>query len=279
MHSITFFEAQKWAFSFSEQHGKAKEDVQFLLLGQMHWNLTHLLMNYQEIMPLDEWEIFQKNIKKCCEGYPPQYLLGYTNFFGLQLKVNADTLIPRPETEELVEWILTDCTQKRNLKIVDIGTGSGAIGLALKSQRPDFNITATDISTKALAVAQKNAQALNLMLNLKQSDLFSSLEEKYDIIVSNPPYIAYDEESFMDESVKRYEPQMALFADNHGLAIYQRLATEIKPYLKQNTRLYVEIGFKQGEAVLEIFKNKFKHATVTLKKDILGNDRMVRVKF
>lgn len=279
MHKITFFEAQKWAFSFSEQHGKAKEDVQFLLLGQMHWNLTHLLMNYQEIMPLDEWEIFQKNIKKCCEGYPPQYLLGYTNFFGLQLKVNADTLIPRPETEELVEWILTDCTQKRNLKIVDIGTGSGAIGLALKSQRPDFNITATDISTKALAVAQKNAQALNLMLNLKQSDLFSSLEEKYDIIVSNPPYIAYDEESFMDESVKKYEPQMALFADNHGLAIYQRLATEIKPYLKQNTRLYVEIGFKQGEAVLEIFKNKFKHATVTLKKDILGNDRMVRVKF
>ncbi|MCP0885964.1 peptide chain release factor N(5)-glutamine methyltransferase [Ligilactobacillus sp. WILCCON 0076] len=279
MHKITFFEAQKWAFSFSEQHGKAKEDVQFLLLGQMHWNLTHLLMNYQEIMPLDEWEIFQKNIKKCCEGYPPQYLLGYTNFFGLQLKVNADTLIPRPETEELVEWILTDCTQKRNLKIVDIGTGSGAIGLALKRQRPDFNITATDISTKALAVAQKNAQALNLMLNLKQSDLFSSLEEKYDIIVSNPPYIAYDEESFMDESVKKYEPQMALFADNHGLAIYQRLATEIKPYLKQNTRLYVEIGFKQGEAVLEIFKNKFKHATVTLKKDILGNDRMVRVKF
>lgn len=279
MPKMTYFKAQQWAFSFSAEHGYLKEDVDFLLLGQLNWTLAQLLSNYQQEMPTAVWEKFQTNVKKMCQGYPPQYLLGSTSFYGLKLQVTPATLIPRPDTEELVDFILTDLQAKKNLRVADIGTGTGAIGLALKSNKPSWDVSLTDISEAALAVARNNAHTLGLDVELKQGDLLAPLVGRYDVIVSNPPYIPKREADLMDESVKRYEPALALFAAKDGLAIYERLAKEIRPYLKPKARLYLEIGFSQAKQVQTLFLQEFPQAQVTVKQDLTGHDRMIKVEF
>lgn len=279
MPKMTYFKAQQWASSFSAEHGYLKEDVDFLLLGQLNWTLAQLLSNYQQEMPTAVWEKFQTNVKKMCQGYPPQYLLGSTSFYGLKLQVTPATLIPRPDTEELVDFILTDLQAKKGLRVADIGTGTGAIGLALKSNKPSWDVSLTDISEAALAVARNNAHTLGLDVELKQGDLLAPLVGRYDVIVSNPPYIPKREADLMDESVKRYEPALALFAAKDGLAIYERLAKEIRPYLKPKARLYLEIGFSQAKQVQALFLQEFPQAQVTVKQDLTGHDRMIKVEF
>ena len=279
MPKITFFKAQQWAFSFSMEHGYQKEDVDYLLLGQMGWDLTQLLLNYQTEMKPAQWELFKENVEKMCQGYPPQYLLGFANFYGLKFKVTEATLIPRPDTEELVDYVLSDVKKEDHLKIADIGTGSGAIGLALKAMLPNSQVTLTDISPAAMEVAKENAYSLGLKADFKVGDLLTPLTNKYDVIVSNPPYIPRSEADLMDDSVKQYEPALALFAEKNGLAIYERLAKEIRPYIKTKAKLYLEVGFNQGEPVKKIFEQEFPHATVTVRKDLTGHERMVRVEF
>ncbi|KRM97577.1 peptide release factor-glutamine N5-methyltransferase [Liquorilactobacillus aquaticus DSM 21051] len=280
MSSLTYFEAQKWASSFVSEHKIDKSVVDLLLLGMKDWNLTDLLVNYQQQMPQAELTKFKEMLNKVCQGWPPQYLLGEASFFGREFKVTEDTLIPRQETEELVEWVLQDFkNDKTDLKIADIGTGTGIIGISLKIERPSWDVTLTDISQAALSVAEINAQRYGLKIKNSCSDLFSSLKEKYNVIVSNPPYIAETEKSLMDQSVIEHEPHMALFAPAEGLFIYRRIAAEINAYLENEAVLYLEIGFQQGKAVKQIFQQEFPDADVILKSDITGHDRMVKVVF
>lgn len=278
-NSPTFFEAQQWAFSFVKQKNCATSGVDMLLTGEMSFSTTEFLLHLRQPMSKEHWQHFENNVKLYCQGWPPQYLLGYAYFYGLKFKVTQATLIPRLETEELVDWALADNDQVSK-KIADIGTGTGAIGLTLKMQRPNWQVTLTDISGAALAVAKENAQTLKQKVSLKQGDLLAALPENfYDIIICNPPYISEGELDVMDRSVVKYEPHLALFAKENGLAIYRQLAKQITSYVHAGSKLYLEIGYLQGPAVMMIFKTAFPNAEVTLKRDITAHDRMIRVIF
>ena len=207
---------------------------------------------------------------------PAQYIIGQADFYGMQLKVDERVLIPRPETEELVELILAE-NPETNLSVLDIGTGSGAIALALAKNRQDWSVTATDISQDALDLASENAKNQKLNIFFKKSDCFAEISEKYDIIVSNPPYISREDESEVGLNVLHSEPHLALFADEDGLAIYRRIAEDAKDYLKDGGKIYLEIGYKQGQSVPELFKKHLPEKRVRTLKDQFGQDRMVVV--
>ena len=212
--------------------------------------------------------------KKLAAHIPAQYIIGHAEFFGMQLKVDERVLIPRPETEELVELILAE-NLKDNLKVLDIGTGSGAIALVLAKNRPDWSVTAADISQDALELATENANVQNLNLSFIKSDCFSKISSKYDIIVSNPPYISREDQEEVGLNVLHSEPHLALFADEDGLAIYRRIAEDFKDYLNDGGKIYLEIGYKQGQSVPDLFRKNFPEKRVRTLKDQFGQDRMV----
>lgn len=207
---------------------------------------------------------------------PPQYIVGWAEFCDLKLAVDERVLIPRPETEELVQMILAENEQGRRT-VLDIGTGSGAIALALAEKRKEWEITASDVSEKALELAQLNAKRHQISLNFILSDVFENIQEQYDIIVSNPPYIAFDETYEMDQSVIRFEPDSALFAENQGLAIYQNIAEAAHQFLRPQGKIYLEIGYKQGPAVKNLFEKAFPTKKVRVHRDIFEKDRMISV--
>ena len=191
--------------------------------------------------------------------------------------MTKDTLIPRPETEEWLDRVLS-ILPKGPLDIVDIGTGTGVLGVTIKCERPENNVTLTDISEGALLVAKENAQTLGAEVLFKQGDLLDPLKgETFDVVLCNPPYISEDEVGVMDQSVLDYEPQSALFAEDNGLAIYKRLAASIEEYLNPTGKIFLEIGYKQGESVSKLFKEAFPNAIVEVWKDFNQNDRVVAV--
>lgn len=213
--------------------------------------------------------------------YPIQYLMGYTYFYGLKIEVNPNVLIPRSETEELVDLVLKDNIDKDNLVIADIGTGSGAIALSLKSKRKNDKIFACDISMQALNVAKKNAKNLDLKLEFIQGNLLDELISKnikVDIIVSNPPYIAEDDLEVAD-MVKKYEPNLALFAKENGLACYKEILEKCSKVLNKNGKIYFEIGYKQKDDILQIISSLYPNSKVEVFKDIYQNDRMIKIEF
>lgn len=194
----------------------------------------------------------------------------------MELKVDERVLIPRPETEELVELILTE-NAKPNQSVLDIGTGSGAIALALAKNRPDWLVTASDISPDALNLASENASLQDLKISFKKSDCFEEIAENYDIIVSNPPYISRADESEVGLNVLHSEPHLALFAEEDGLAIYRKIAEEAKNHLRVGGKIYLEIGYKQGHSVPALFRKYLPEKRVRTLKDQFGQDRMVVV--
>ena len=205
---------------------------------------------------------------------PAQYIIGNSDFHGLTLKVDERVLIPRPETEELVELILSENPEKP-LSVLDIGTGSGAIALALANSRPDWQITASDLSQDALALAAENAQSCGLNLTFVQSDCFDAISGKFDIIVSNPPYISEADKDEVGLNVLVSEPHMALFAEEDGYAVYRKIAEQAEEYLTEKGKIYLEIGYKQGVGVRELFKKNFPQKRIRVQKDQFGKDRMV----
>lgn len=208
---------------------------------------------------------------------PIQYILGQAEFFGLPFKVNKNVLIPRPETEELVELIINE-NQGNHLSILDIGTGSGCIAIALSKYLPNANITAWDISSGALEVATENALNNQVQVVFRQVDVLSDypMDKMFDIIVSNPPYILDSEKVTMEENVLQYEPHSALFVpDNNGLLFYKRIADIALKLLKPSGKLYFEINQTKGKDTMETLIEKGFHNT-ELFRDMNGNDRIVR---
>jgi len=213
------------------------------------------------------------------EQKPLQYVLGETEFYGMKFFVNENVLIPRPETEELVEWVLIDHQRNREkLRIIDIGTGSGCIPVVLKKKLPETEILALDFSEKALETAKNNAAYHQTEIQFVHSDFlnmdFSALPQ-FDIIVSNPPYIAQSRSSTMDRNVLAFEPHAALFVpDENPLVFYERIIELAKSNLKPNGKVYVEINQDLADETKTLFGNDFKN--VELKKDISGNFRMIK---
>ena len=258
------------------RQGEEAESLSFVYRSLKNLSFTDFVFALQQEVTKEE-ELFVGEIYQQLAAHKPaQYIIGYEEFFGMQLKVDERVLIPRPETEELVELILAENSEE-NLKVLDIGTGSGAISLALAKNRPAWSVTAADISQEALDLASENAKNQKLNIFFKKSDCFAEISEKYDIIVSNPPYISREDESEVGLNVLHSEPHLALFADEDGLAIYRRIAEDAKDYLKDGGKIYLEIGYKQGQSVPELFRKYLPEKSVRTLKDQFGQDRMVVV--
>ena len=254
--------------------GEEAESLSFVYRSLKNLSFTDFVFALQQEVTEEEKQFVEEIYKKLAAHIPAQYIIGHAEFFGMQLKVDERVLIPRPETEELVDLILTENPEK-NLKVLDIGTGSGAIALALAKNRPDWSVTATDISQDALDLATENAKRQDLNLSFIKSDCFSEISSKYDIIVSNPPYISREDQEEVGLNVLHSEPHLALFADEDGLAIYRRIAEDSKDYLNDGGKIYLEIGYKQGQSVPALFMENFPEKRVRTLKDQFGQDRMV----
>ena len=254
--------------------GEEAESLSFVYRSLKNLSFTDFVFALQQEVTEEEKQFVEEIYKKLAAHIPAQYIIGHAEFFGMQLKVDERVLIPRPETEELVDLILTENPEK-NLKVLDIGTGSGAIALALAKNRPDWSVTAADISQDALDLATENAKRQDLNLSFIKSDCFSEISAKYDIIVSNPPYISRADEVEVGLNVLHSEPHLALFADEDGLAIYRRIAEDSKDYLNDGGKIYLEIGYKQGQSVPALFMENFPEKRVRTLKDQFGQDRMV----
>jgi len=220
-------------------------------------------------------EELEEGLEKLKTGYPAQYIVGDVNFYGYQILVNENVLIPRFETELLVEKTINYIKQKKikNLKILDIGTGSGAIAIALKKAFPDSFVTAVDISNEALNVARKNAEINGVSINFVESDVFSNVFDKYNVIISNPPYIDYGET--IDEKVRKYEPNLALFAEDEGLYFYKKILSEVQNYIESDAMICFEIGETQGKKIAKISENFLPNSEYRVEKDYPGKDRFV----
>ena len=258
------------------RQGEEAESLSFVYRSLKSLSFTDFVFVLQQEVTEGEKQFVEEIFQQLAAHKPAQYIIGHVDFFGMQLKVDERVLIPRPETEELVELILTE-NPEENLKILDIGTGSGAIALGLAKNRPGWSVTAADISQEALELASENARNQNLNIFFKKSDCFAEISEKYDIIVSNPPYISREDESDVGLNVLHSEPHLALFADEDGLAIYRRIAEDAKDYLTDGGKIYLEIGYKQGQSVPALFKKHFPEKRVRTLKDQFGQDRMVAV--
>ena len=254
--------------------GEEAESLSFVYRSLKNLSFTDFIFTLQQELTEEEKQFVEEIYKKLAAHIPAQYIIGHAEFFGMQLKVDERVLIPRPETEELVELILTE-NLKDNLRVLDIGTGSGAIALVLAKNRADWSVTAADISQNALDLASENAKRLDLEISFIKSDCFSEISSKYDIIVSNPPYISRADEVEVGLNVLHSEPHLALFADEDGLAIYRRIAEDSKDYLNDGGKIYLEIGYKQGQSVPDLFMKNFPEKRVRTLKDQFGQDRMV----
>ena len=254
--------------------GEEAESLSFVYRSLKNLSFTDFIFALQQEVTEEDKHFVEEIYTKLAAHIPAQYIIGHAEFFGMELKVDERVLIPRPETEELVELILAE-NPKENLKVLDIGTGSGAIALALAKNRADWTITAADISQDALDLASENAERLDLEISFIKSDCLSEISSKYDIIVSNPPYISRADEAEVGLNVLHSEPHSALFADEDGLAIYRRIAEESKDYLNDGGKIYLEIGYKQGQSVPVLFKENFPEKRVRTLKDQFGQDRMV----
>jgi len=239
---------------------------------------TEIIVNKNTLFSEKQRHVIENFIAKLKEYIPIQYILGETEFFGLPFRVNESVLIPRPETEELVDWIRNENDRNANLGILDIGTGSGCIAISLKHEFTNATVDAFDISEKALETAQSNATLNKLEVNFSKVDILNTpeMEQKWDIIVSNPPYVTELEKSGILPNVLDYEPHLALFVpDNNPLLFYHCIAIFAQQHLKPKGKLYFEINRQFGKATVDLL-TAMGFGNVELRKDISGNDRMVR---
>ncbi len=249
-----------------------------IALGELKgWKRIDLAMNPDAVLSGDEVAEWNNVLSELEKQKPIQYIFNRAHFYGLEFEVDENTLIPRPETEELVEMVITENEHTGKIKILDIGTGSGCIAISLAKNLPMAEVSAVDVSEDALAVAKRNAAANGVPVNFLLKNILETeaLPETYDIIVSNPPYVRELEKAEIRPNVLEYEPHLALFVnDTDPLLFYRKIALLAKTGLTEKGRLYFEINQYLGNETVEILES-YGFKNVTLKKDIYGNDRMV----
>ena len=253
------------------------DHAKILLADLLDKNPLELLTCLNEIVDEEKVEIYKKEINALEEGKPIQYVLGNVNFYGNTFYVNENVLIPRFETEELVEKT-TNYINKyftNPVDIIDLGTGSGVIGLTLEKKVSTNSVDLIDISKEALEVTKKNCELLNSKANLILSDMLENIptDNKYDIIISNPPYIKDDEE--IEDIVKNNEPHQALYGGVDGLDFYKQILSNIKDYLKERSLIAFEIGYTQRNDIKQLVKETLPEAKVLIEKDLSDKDRFI----
>ena len=278
MHK-TIFEALNWASSFLEDNGREGNAARLLLQHILQVNYSTLMMKMHDPITPEQHEQFEHFINEHIKGRPVQYITGIEEFYGRTFEVDESVLIPRPETEELIVGTIERMNKlfsKNDLTLADIGTGSGAIAITMKAECPNLDVTATDLSAVALATARKNASNLQADITFLEGDLAAPIaHKKWDIVLSNPPYIAFEEVSTMSDVVVEHEPHSALFAEEDGLILYRKLAEQLPALMNKPGLIGLEIGYTQGQAVAGFFQTHFPQASISVVKDINGKDRMV----
>lgn len=260
------------------------ESFFYLILEDKHQlRQIDLALNHELSFSEDDFVVWDSFLAQLKQEVPIQYLLGKTNFYGLDFEVNENVLIPRPETEELVEWIIKENTindQSKKIKILDIGTGSGCIAISLAKNLPNAEVYGFDVSKKAIETAKKNAINNKVDVTFMIQDILELEQLKYnfDIIVSNPPYVRNLEKEEIKKNVLEYEPHLALFVDdNDALIFYRKIAELAKNNFVENGQLYFEINQYLGKETIDLLENMdFKN--IELRKDIYDNDRMISCK-
>jgi len=283
----------------SELYSKSEIKELFSIFCEhyLQLNKVELRINLEKELPKSDSQKFAQAISEVKTGKPFQQILGETEFFGMKFFVNEHVLIPRPETEELLELAINKIKEKRQkkqkvfdsaqtdnsqslklsnsqLKILDIGTGSGIIPIVLKKHFPDVEVSAIDISVDALKIANRNADFHKVEISFIQKDYLSEKQDDiYDIIISNPPYIGIEENIEIEDSVKGFEPNIALFSPtSDALVFYKKIAEDSLNYLSENGMIFLEINQKLGKETLELFQS---FSESVLFKDISGNDRII----
>jgi len=280
--SKKLYEALNWASSFLKEKQRDENVGELLLRHFTGMSRSRLFAEMREDLQPEVLAQFEEAVRQHEKGVPVQYIIGSEDFYGRSFNVNPAVLIPRPETEELVYGTLKRLDSlfggEEELKLADVGTGSGAIAVTLKLENPRLKVTATDLSEHALATAQENAARLGAEIEFIQGDLLAPLisaGKKLDAVISNPPYIPVADQLTMSEIVTEHEPHMALFAGDDGLDLYRRFMEELPLVLKEKALVGFEIGAGQGEAVSDLLKQTFPGAKVEVVLDINRKDRMV----
>ncbi|MGQ7945122.1 peptide chain release factor N(5)-glutamine methyltransferase [Flavobacterium sp. WC2509] len=263
-------------------YGEGEAESFFYLILEEKQKLKRIDLALQPDLVFLEEEIVVWNsiLEQLKLEIPVQYLLGKTSFYGLDFEVNSNVLIPRPETEELVDWIISNnlkIEQSKNLKILDIGTGSGCIAISLAKNLPNAQVFALDVSEKALATAKKNADLNEVNVTFLHQSILDTedLGQEFDIIVSNPPYVRNLEKEEIKKNVLDYEPHLALFVeDNDALIFYRKIAELAQKNLTNSGQLYFEINQYLGKEMVELLE-KMNFKNIELRKDIYDNDRMM----
>lgn len=273
------YEALKRASSFLLENGREEGAARILLQHELGLSYSGLIAAMRDEISEAQFNRFWANVEQHAKGVPVQHLTGSEEFYGRNFLVNPDVLIPRPETEELIEETLQLIERhlfKEELAIADIGTGSGIIAITMKCELPNALVTATDISQPALETAALNAERLHSEIDFRLGDLTEPIKDrKWDVVLSNPPYIGHEEAPSLSDSVRDFEPHNALFADQEGLALYEKMAEQFPKLINKPGIIGFEIGYQQGPAVEKMLKSAFPDALVYIKEDINKKDRMV----
>ena len=247
-----------------------------ILLAELIGKNPLELLNYlEESVSEEKTELYKKEVIALEQGKPLQYVMGFVNFYGNQFEIDERVLIPRFETEELVENTIHYIQElfTNPVDIIDLGCGSGVIGLTLEKKVSTNSVDLIDISKEALEVTHKNCEKLNSKANIIQSDFFQNVDKKYDVIISNPPYIMEEEE--IEEIVKENEPSLALYAGADGLDCYKEILNTIRPHMKDKCLIAFEIGCTQKDAITSLIQEIIPEGKVECKKDLSGKDRML----
>ncbi len=257
-----------------QEIGEDPENLTYVFRELKGWSLLDFILHQNKEVTESDQKILESIMAQLEDHRSPQYITGKAYFRDLELSVDERVLIPRPETEELVDLVLKE-NSKADLRVLDIGTGSGAIAISLKSARPDWQVTASDISQGALQLAEENSKLNQVSLDFVESDVFGQITGTFDVIISNPPYIAYGDKDEVGMNVLASEPHLALFADEDGFAIYRQIIEGASEHLSENGKLYFEIGYKQGDGLRTLLSKHFPQKRVRVLEDIFGKDRKV----
>ncbi|HBQ60269.1 MAG TPA: peptide chain release factor N(5)-glutamine methyltransferase [Balneolaceae bacterium] len=268
----------EWATAYFEENEvkSPRFSIEWLLADVLSIKRLDLYLEYDRPLSSAELEKLRPLVKRRAGNEPLQYITGETDFYNVKIKVEPGVLIPRQETEELVDWILQSYPKDAELNVLDIGTGSGCIPVALKNERPNWNIYATDISPQALDIAMTNAELNSTEIHLQQDDLFSPKafqDTSFHLIISNPPYILRSEKSGLDEEVKKYEPELALFCESTE-KMYGALEELSRSKLSEDGDLFLELHEDYSEEVHQLFKTRGWNGTI--KNDYSGKPRFFK---
>ena len=278
---ITVLEVIKLSTEYLQKKGveSPRANAEILLAEILKCKRLELYLAFDKPLAENEVQVYREAIRKRGLRIPLQYIVGNVEFYGLKLIVNENVLIPRPETELLVEKIINDSDKSNNLKILDIGVGSGNISLSISKNLPNSKVVAIDISKTALYVANQNAE-INSLQDRIEFRLFDIMNDnlnslgKFDLIVSNPPYVSENDYESLEPELKNHEPKIALTDNSNGISFYKRIIEASQPILNKTGKIYFELGIDQSAQVQEYFKqNNFTNIKIT--KDYSGIERII----